>query len=198
MPRELLRPQFDTPLIVSLDFGSDGIEKEGKHGVDYMYTCNNDDAIMFLPPDARNALRIAGVQPGEEIALIKRKAGKQTLWEIQRVEEEPDPRPAPPRTTRQLAAAAATRAAAPAPSSAQASGAVVRDPATVTQPARPTAVQQPTATAQLAAALCAAIDAAVEAETYANRKGLKLQMSADDIRAMALSIYIGNQRKEIR
>jgi hypothetical protein len=60
-------------------------------------------------------------------------------------------------------------------------------------------VQQPTpAATQLASALCAAIDACVEAETYAQRKGLKLQFEAGDLRAMALSIFIGNQRKDVR
>jgi hypothetical protein len=49
-------------------------------------------------------------------------------------------------------------------------------------------------TQQLSGALCAAIDAVTEAQTYATNKGLHLQFSADDIRCIALSVYIGNQR----
>jgi len=47
---------------------------------------------------------------------------------------------------------------------------------------------------QLASVLCAAIDAVSEAQKYAAGKNLPLQFSADDVRAIALSVYIGNQR----
>jgi len=58
------------------------------------------------------------------------------------------------------------------------------------QPQRPGA-------AILAGALCAAIDASLYAEDYAKSKGLQLKLTADDIRAMAISLYI-DARKETR
>jgi hypothetical protein len=49
---------------------------------------------------------------------------------------------------------------------------------------------------QLAGTLCAAVDAAAEAEAYARGKGLSIQFTADDIRAIGLSIYIGVTRQQ--
>ena len=63
-------------------------------------------------------------------------------------------------------------------------------PAARPEPNRPAATL-------LAAALYAAIDAADAAESYARNKGLPLKLSADDIRAMAISLYI-DARKEGR
>jgi hypothetical protein len=49
---------------------------------------------------------------------------------------------------------------------------------------------------QLAGTLCGAVDAAAEAEAYARGKGLSIQFTADDIRAIGLSIYIGTTRQQ--
>lgn len=181
MPRELLRPQTNVPLIVRLDFGADGVPREGRTGTDYMYTVNDDAAIMFLPPQAAAAIRATGAQAGDEIAIVKRGAGARATWEVERVEEEPADAYEPPPPPRQQPARSA--------------------PATPTRQPQPQAQQPPAgqqaAASQLAGALCAAIDATIEAQRYAARKTLALQFAPEDIRAFALSIYIAS-RKEVR
>lgn len=51
-----------------------------------------------------------------------------------------------------------------------------------------------TASAKLMAALCCAIDAAVEASAYAARKGMPLTFSGEDVRTMAATLIISNDR----
>jgi hypothetical protein len=45
-------------------------------------------------------------------------------------------------------------------------------------------------TATLTSAFCCAIDALTEAREYAKRKGLEMPITADAIRAVAISVYI--------
>ena len=47
---------------------------------------------------------------------------------------------------------------------------------------------------RLMSCFCAAIDAVAESQTYADRKGVKIAFTAEDIRCIALSVYI-NQEK---
>jgi len=46
----------------------------------------------------------------------------------------------------------------------------------------------------MCAAMCAALDAVMETEAYANRRSRGLTFSEESVRAIGLSIYIGNQR----
>ena len=48
--------------------------------------------------------------------------------------------------------------------------------------------------APMLAAMCAAVDAIVETQAYAQRRGLGVTFSEESVRAIGLSIYIGNQR----
>jgi hypothetical protein len=43
---------------------------------------------------------------------------------------------------------------------------------------------------EMCAALCAAIDAAAEAESYARKKSLTVEFGAEDIRAIAATLFI--------
>jgi hypothetical protein len=49
--------------------------------------------------------------------------------------------------------------------------------------------------AAMCAAMMAAVDAVIETQAYAARKGLGLTFGEESVRAMGLSIYIGNQQK---
>ena len=60
------------------------------------------------------------------------------------------------------------------------------------QPAAPAVFT--TDAAPMLAAMCAAVDAIVETQAYAQRRGLGVTFSEESVRAIGLSIYIGNQR----
>jgi hypothetical protein len=51
------------------------------------------------------------------------------------------------------------------------------------------------ASAKMCAAMCAAVDAILEVQAYATRRGLGLTFSEESVRAIGLSIYIGAQRE---
>jgi hypothetical protein len=182
MQREVLRPQLNTPLIVRLDKGPEGIQREGNSGIDFQYTCNEDTGIMWLPKEAREKLIHLGAEPGDEVAITKKKLGRGVAWEIELVEDEPAQPPRLPRVGAHRAVEQQNTTAAY----------IKRNsPQPATQP-----VQRPAAVL-LAGALYAAIDAAISAEVYASSKGRALELCSDDIRAMAISLYI-DARKEVR
>lgn len=52
----------------------------------------------------------------------------------------------------------------------------------------------PPAAAAMCSAMCAAVDAILETQAYATRRGLGVTFSEESVRAIGLSIYIGNQR----
>jgi hypothetical protein len=80
----------------------------------------------------------------------------------------------------------------------------VQPPAWVTEPQprqalQPVPQQQPErafteSAAKMAGAFMSAVDAMSEAQAYANRRGVPVSFTSEDLRAVALSIYIGEQR----
>lgn len=84
MQREILKPQLNIPLLVKLDFGPEGIERDGKYGKQYQYTVNDDAGVMWLDPAARQAILSSGAQAGDEIAITKRAKG---AWQVERVSD---------------------------------------------------------------------------------------------------------------
>ena len=173
MPREIIRPSFGEPCIVQLSHApADAIQREGQYGIDFEFHVNSDSGIMWLPPDAKRALEASGATEGDEIAITKIKRGRQTLWAVERVADETPRKPAAPPQAKQPAPPAAT----PAPRAAE--------------PARPAAQM-------LAAALYSAIDATIAANEYAAHKGLPIRLGGDDIRSLAITLYI-DARKEAK
>jgi hypothetical protein len=176
MQREKIEFPTNQPVIVKLDFDAEGVLKPGKFGDQYMYTCDDDARIMFVDPPVREAILRTGAQAGDEIAITRREVRegnkRAVRWEVAKVEEEPpppaDPPPPPPQPARTAPAAPAP---APQPAAAAAPGA-----------------------AQLADAITAAIDAAVVTERHAAQRGLALRWTSEDVRAMALSLYIDSRR----
>jgi hypothetical protein len=182
MQRQIIRPQLDQPLLVKLDFGPDGVEKRSSinNELQYMYTVNDDAGLIYLPANARQQLLRTGAQAGDSVEIVKMKNG----WDIRVVsdtEEQPQ--------QQQRAAArgnAYRQPAAPQSRSAQ--------PTAQAQPPRPAANGVHPVGQQLAGCLRAAIDAATEAEGYAKGKNFPLEFTSEDIRAMAVSVFIGQQR----
>ena len=84
--REVIRPEWD-PVIVRLDKGPEGVQREGQYGVDYQYVVNSDSGIMWLPKSGRDALLACGAQAGDEVEICKSKRGAATVYFAQRVSE---------------------------------------------------------------------------------------------------------------
>lgn len=79
MQREIIRLAYDQPVTVVLDF-ADGIQVEGRYGIEFQYTVNNNNAMLYLPPAGRAALLQSGAQPGDSVQIIKSKRGRETLF----------------------------------------------------------------------------------------------------------------------
>ena len=170
MSREVIRPNFGEDVIVQLSCTPEGIQREGQYGIDYQYTCNGDSAIMWLPREARDAILKSGATQGDEIRIGKAKRGRQTLWLVERVEDETRPQ------QRQQQNAPRGNAQ---PSQAQA--------------APPT--QRPGASS-LAQAICTALDAAIAAQAYArDRHGIDFQIDFGDVRSLAITLWIAAQKE---
>ncbi len=75
MQREIIRPQLDTPVVIKLDFGPEGVEKRSQKtgDLEYMYTVNDDAGLIYLPPQTRNELIRTQAQAGDYIQILKSK-----------------------------------------------------------------------------------------------------------------------------
>lgn len=196
MQREVIKPQVDVPVIVKLDKGPEGQEREGKYGIDYQYTCNDDQAVMWLPKDARDMIVRSGAQAGDLLQIVKTLHGRQSVYSIQVLpppttrDYRIDPSMTPPRTngyTNGHASASRTTTVEmprelPAPAAVPATAAPAPPP------------QHRPGAQQLQGAICAAIDAAMGSEDYARNKGRALTFSEESIRAFALTLLIGEQK----
>jgi hypothetical protein len=182
--REKIAFQANMPTLLTLDH-SDGQPCAGRFGEQYMYTFDGGKKIAWLDPDVRKAILATGAGAGDQIFVTRNETRegnrKHVTWNVERVEDEPAQAPARPAS---------------------------KPPATCTRPGpdapRPTASapqassSNGAARAALADALAIAIDVAAEAEQLASRKGLAVRFQAEDIRALALTVYIGSSRGERR
>ena len=195
MQREVIR--FDAePVKIKLDKGPhSGIECHGQYGIDWRYSVNHGKAVMYLPAEGREALLHSGAGAGEDVAI--RRLGK-ARWEVERIApdlpfpshseaqqaEETDPLPPPRSATRSLPDRLFAR---PEP------------PLTSEPPSAPEPVALPpaavTASQHMMSCYCVAVDVAVEVQEYARRKGINIAFTGSDIRAMGITVYIGDNQR---
>ena len=193
MAREIIRPSYGEPCMVQLACEPQGIQREGQSGIDFQYVLNSDQAITWLPKEARDAIVKSGAQNGDEICIRKSKRGRNTMWEVEVIEDE-TAAAAPPRTPSTSGVPRETRSETAVRRQAQTSQHISENGNgnghAQPQPNRP-------GSQLLVGALCAAIDAATAATSYALSKGLQLQFETGDIRAMAATLLI-ESRKEAK
>ena len=194
--REVIR--FDAePVKVKLDKGRyGGIECHGQYGIDWRYSVNHGRGVMYLPAEGREALLQSGAAAGEDVAI--RRLGK-ARWEVERIapdlpfpsqseagqaEETDQPPPRRSATTpplpERLIAPPEPQRASEAPS-----------------PPEPVALPAAAATASqhMMSCYCVAVDVAVEVQEYARRKGINIAFTGSDIRAMGITVYIGDNQR---
>jgi hypothetical protein len=97
MQREIVKLKVNSPLIVQLDFGPEGIQRDGKHGVQYQYTLNDDTCVMWVDGDVRAALMASGAEAGDAVEIVKtaREVRVKVISSDSYEPGEPAPAPAP-------------------------------------------------------------------------------------------------------
>lgn len=187
--REIIRFEPGRPETVCLKYAT-GKEVNGAGGPQFMFT-TVDNRIFFIDPDVAYSIEKCGVRAGDPITITKTKGPRNAVnWEIRPADEKAAP-----------AAAAPGRVTfAPPPEPDSAFEMKLRQSIELAQQARAVheqAAQQPVTTTQakLLAAFCVAIDSAVEAMAYAQRRGLPLTPPTfEDIRCSANTIMINAER----
>ncbi len=179
--------EANVPVTATLAY-ADGLKVQGRFGDQVMYSLT-DGRVMYVPPIVRDKLVELGIRQNEPFAICRaeRREGNRRFvdWVVQ-----PDGSAAPA----QSATAHGDTPGSPtngdngcARQTGNGNGNGNGKPAsTPTSPG--------TAETALRAALTASIDAALAAEQYASAHGLSIRFGSEDLRAMALSLFIQHAR----
>jgi hypothetical protein len=144
---------------------------------------------MYVPPIVRNKLIELGIEKNEPFSICKveRRDGNRRFieWMVKRIESE----------TAAVQAVEHSNGHDPSAGCCMPSSGVAPNGNGKPNGAVPVAANRATtAHASLRAALAASIDAALEAERYASDHGLSVRFGSEDLRAMALSLFIQHAR----
>jgi hypothetical protein len=170
--REKITFDVNTPQVITLTQYTNGREIAGRDGqTDYLYWLT-DNRSLFAPAELHQAIQAYAPKQGESFEITKRKRGNaRATWEVvQLTDEEPPAQEPPARAPQPQARPAAAEPAKPAASA----------PAnTLTK-----------SSLDLVSCFVSAIDALLEAQAYASKRGLNFRFDSGDIRATAISAYI--------
>ena len=145
-------------------------EVNGKVGLEYQYTLANGSDVMYLPPLAHAEIQALRPAPGESFILGNRVGeGNELSYFTERIAEQPARKPPARSITLHLDAAVAI-------------------PPSLTTPE----------SQRLFAQLVATIQAIKAAEEFARSIDRPVSFGPEDIRAMAISGFIDEQRNERR
>jgi hypothetical protein len=194
--REKVIFELNTPVTLKLEFDPPEESRPGMWGEQYQYKLAGN-RIAWLEPALHAQLVENGARTGDTFHVCKRRVGRRTEWEIQLATS----------SNSQPIATAAPLASAPRPVPQPQPAPRPQpqpepeppgpEPATARAPAPPEEERPIDArnTARVSgnimqAALRSAIDAAADAAGYAEGRGLQISMRTEDIRALAITIYI--------
>jgi hypothetical protein len=178
----------NVPVTATLVY-ADGLKVQGRFGEQVMYSLT-DGRVMYVPPIVRDRLLELGIRQNDPFAICRaeRREGNRRFvdWVIQ-----------PHGASSQTASANSHTDAPGSP--------VSEDSSARFKPngngngnggGKPAGVPASAATAETAlrAALMSSIDAALAAEQYASARGLSVRFGSEDLRAMALSLFIQHAR----
>jgi hypothetical protein len=182
--------EANVPVTATLAY-ADGLKVQGRFGDQVMYSLT-DGRVMYVPPLVRDKLVELGIRQNEPFAICRaeRREGNRRFvdWIVQ-----PDSSAGPA----QSATAHGDMPRSPADGG---SGARVKPNGNGNgngngnSKAANTPTKSGTAETALRAALIASIDAALAAEQYASAHGLSIRFGSEDLRAMALSLFIQHAR----
>ena len=204
MAREKLTLPDDDALVIKLDFGPEGVEYPSKYGkgTEFMYTVNDDQNIIYLKPEAREAVMNSGAEAGNEIAITKRRVGRNTEYFVEILGDAQEPAPPPARATRpplsehfperQRVARPGPQAVARRDSNRAASPALARNTSEDRQPyQREAHHQRPNIYPLMDRSMRAACNSLKETCDFAASIGLPLDaITVEDVRTVAITIFI--------
>jgi hypothetical protein len=184
--------QTNVPVTVALAY-PDGMKVEGRYGDQVMYSLS-DERVMYVPPIVRDKLIELGIKQKDPFSICKteRRDGNRRFieWVVKRLEaEQPSAQPSEPNGNHKPSTPGVPTAFAVGHVSNNGNG-NGRSSVKVPSGTNGSHVGQ----ASLRAALAASIDAALEAEQYAATHGLSVRFGSEDLRAMALSLFIQHAR----
>jgi len=193
-PGGTLRFQVNVPEQVALKFRT-GREVEGQYGPQLMFTLV-DGRRMYLDPPVAESVEQLGVRPRELFTICKRKGigtGHSVRWEVNRLDPPaangptPSEHDAPPPAAygsnleRQLANSIEHVQRTKANGHSNGSGL-----------AEVVSIEAATMTSMLRVS----VDALVATQSYAKKQhGVELAFGGEDVRAVALSLYISHSRE---
>jgi hypothetical protein len=178
--------EANVPVTATLAY-ADGLKVQGRFGDQVMYSLA-DGRVMYVPPIVRDKLVELGIRQNEPFAICRaeRREGNRRFvdWVVQ-----PNGSAAPSHH-------AAGHNDAPASPANGDNGARVRANGNGNGNGKPASASASSGAAETAlrAALTASIDAALAAEQYASAHGLSVRFGSEDLRAMALSLFIQHAR----
>ena len=182
--KERVMFEANVPVTATLAY-ADGLKVQGRFGDQVMYSLT-DERVMYVPPFVRDKLVEVGIRQNEPFVICRaeRREGNRRFvdWVVQ-----PNGSAASPQST----TAHADTSGSPVDGDT-----VARVKANGNGNGKPTSAPASSGNAEttLRAALTASIDAALVAEQYASAHGLSIRFGSEDLRAMALSLFIQHAR----
>jgi len=185
--KEKVMFQTNVPVTAALAY-PDGMKVEGRYGDQVMYSLI-DERVMYVPPIVRDKLVELGIRQNDPFSICKaeqRDGNRRSIqWTVKRIPpEQPSTNDAVHTgLSSPVVASAAPGVTVPGNGNGKPNGKTAG------------ALNGPhVAHASLRSALAASIDAAIEAEHYATEHGLSVRFGSEDLRAMALSLFIQTAR----
>ncbi|HEY4961015.1 MAG TPA: hypothetical protein VFC15_14430 [Candidatus Limnocylindrales bacterium] len=180
--------EANVPVTATLAY-ADGLKVQGRFGDQVMYSLT-DGRVMYVPPMVRDKLVELGVRQNEPFAICRaeRREGNRRFveWIVQA-----DGSAAPAQSTPAHSDTPGSPVNGDSGARGKANGNGNGNGNGKLASASPSSG---IAEAALRAALTASIDAALAAEQYASAHGLSIRFGSEDLRAMALSLFIQHAR----
>ena len=188
----------NVPVAVVLAY-DDGKEVEGKFGAQVMYSLA-DGRVMYVPLFVEEQIRKLGIRKGQEFYITKSEVKNGTRRSIQWIVDANDtaetaiaePEPPPPKAADNRTPPTVPAAAAP-PNSASPGPAHNSNGAPGSTAPEVRAVNGHSRQDVLLQSMLAAIHVAMTVERHAADKGWSLRFSSEDVRAIGLSLFIGQR-----
>jgi hypothetical protein len=177
--------EANVPVTATLAY-ADGLKVQGRFGDQVMYSLT-DGRVMYVPPLVRDKLVELGIRQNEpfNICRAERREGNRRFvdWVVQ------------PNHSGSPGVSAYARHDVPeSPANGDGSARIKSNGSGSGNGKPASAIAAGAAESTLRAALMASIDAALAAEQYASSHGLSVRFGSEDLRAMALSLFIQHAR----
>ena len=196
--REKVIFEINAPVAITLEREPPSFSTPGNWGEQFMYSLEGN-RVAFVEPEVHDAILAQHGQEGDTFTITKCKDGRRNVWSVIRgdVAEQAAraiqaPAPAPAPTARAGRERASTPAIDARIAEAEAQNAARRAAQPAQEAPRPPAPGQTGHVSQnvMQACLCAAIEATHQAAAFAEGIGATYRPTSEDVRAIAISMYI--------